>query len=155
VRSCGDDVYAQYASISKQLHAVSSAWSSSPAAACTAFLTAATAREAAAAAAAAAGTDRAAAAGGAAGVSWRMRALQRAQQLAKEQGRGLNEVRCCWHSVLMFKADSRAQLSSNACTAKLLGGAVLLVCYAAFLVAVSGCAVTTAVPHSWCCRYGS
>ncbi|WIA29191.1 hypothetical protein OEZ86_011702 [Tetradesmus obliquus] len=44
------------------------------------------------AAAAAAGPDKAAAAGGAAGVSWRMRALQRAQQLAQEQGRGLNEV---------------------------------------------------------------
>lgn len=55
-----------------------------------ACLAAAAAREAAAAAA---GPDKAAAAGGAAGVSWRMRALQRAQQLAQEQGRGLNEVR--------------------------------------------------------------
>jgi hypothetical protein len=122
---------------------------------CDAFLIAAAAREAAASAAAAAGTDRAAAAGGAAGVSWRMRALQRAQQLAKEQGRGLNEVRCCWHSVSMFEADSRAQLCSNACTVKLLGGAVLLVFYAAFFVAVSCCAATTAIPHSQCCRYGS
>jgi hypothetical protein len=30
-----------------------------------------------------------------AGVSWRMKAVARAQQLAKEQGRGLNEVRAC------------------------------------------------------------
>lgn len=56
-------------------------------------------RKAAEAAAASAGGGGAAGGGpqvsAAAGVSWRVKALQRAQQLAKEQGRGLNEV-CVW-----------------------------------------------------------
>jgi hypothetical protein len=56
------------------------------------------AEEAAAAAAASGGRGGGGGSGGGpisaqAGVSWRVKALARAQQLAKEQGKGLNEVR--------------------------------------------------------------
>jgi hypothetical protein len=53
---------------------------------CAAAVAAAAAREAAGAA------GKAPVVSAAAGAAWRVRALQRAQQLAKEQGRELNEV---------------------------------------------------------------